>query len=109
MSKRLNEISIACVRDCSGNPFCLFLAKRLERKARPPEVKMLPAKFWHFLLQGDTPKKLFVIYFYNGILPCFFLGSLSTLFSSILNALINFKRVSFGSITSSIKPRSAAR
>ncbi len=23
------------VRDCSGNPFCLPLAKRLQRKARP--------------------------------------------------------------------------
>ncbi|HAZ24673.1 MAG TPA: hypothetical protein DCY95_08600, partial [Algoriphagus sp.] len=34
--------------------------------------------------------------YYNGIFPCFFLGSLSTLFSSILNALINLVRVSDG-------------
>jgi hypothetical protein len=39
--------------------------------------------------------------------PCFF-GKLATLFSSILNALISFFRVSSGKITSSINPLSAA-
>ena len=46
---------------------------------------------------------------YNGIFPCFFRGLLSTLFSSMANALISFRLVSLGSITSSTKPLSAAR
>jgi hypothetical protein len=46
---------------------------------------------------------------YNGIFPCFFLGSFATLFSSMANALMSLARVYFGSITSSTNPRSAAR
>ena len=38
---------------------------------------------------------------YNGIFPCFFFGSLSTLLRSIRRAWITFKRVSLGRITSS--------
>ena len=39
---------------------------------------------------------------YNGIFPCFFLGSLATLFSSILKAFINLSLVWSGKITSSM-------
>ena len=49
------------------------------------------------------------VFYYNGMFPCFLRGLLTTLFSSILNALINLARVSAGSMTSSINPRSAAR
>ena len=45
----------------------------------------------------------------RGILPCFLLGMVSTLFSSILYAFISLVRVSSGRITSSMKPRAAAR
>ena len=38
---------------------------------------------------------------YKGIFPCFFLGNFAALFSNILNARINFSRVSSGLITSS--------
>ena len=38
------------------------------------------------------------------MLPCFFFGKVSTLFSSILNALISFFLVSVGTITSSTYP-----
>lgn len=46
---------------------------------------------------------------HNGTFPCFLLGLATALFSSIAKALINFRRVSCGWITSSIKPRAAAR
>ena len=45
---------------------------------------------------------------HNGMLPCFFRGSLSTLFSSMRRAWINLMRVSLGRTTSSMKPRAAA-
>jgi hypothetical protein len=47
-------------------------------------------------------------FIYKGIFPCFRLGVDTSLFSNIANAFINFLRVSFGKITSSIKPLCAA-
>ena len=46
--------------------------------------------------------------FHRGILPCFLRGIVSTLFSSMRSARITCGRVSRGSITSSMYPRSAA-
>ena len=48
----------------------------------------------------NNPATRFLI-IYNGMLPCFFLGKCATLFLRISNALINFLRVTAGSITSS--------
>lgn len=45
---------------------------------------------------------------YSGMFPCFLRGMVSTLFANIRSARITFGRVSRGSITSSINPRSAA-
>ena len=45
---------------------------------------------------------------YKGMFPCLRFGVTLILFSSILNAFINFRRVSCGIITSSTKPRWAA-
>jgi hypothetical protein len=53
-------------------------------------------------------KKSEVTNIYKGMLPCFFLGELSTLFLSIRKARMILGRVSCGSITSSMNPRSAA-
>ena len=44
----------------------------------------------------------------DGILPCFFGGFVSRLFQAATSARISFGRVWAGSITSSMKPRSAA-
>src|SRR3954447_7846784 len=45
---------------------------------------------------------------YSGMLPCFFGGFLSRLFSRFFNAVISLRRVSRGRMTSSTKPRDAA-
>mgnify|MGYP001803617375 CR=1 FL=1 len=47
--------------------------------------------------------------FYKGMFPCFFFGKFSTLFSNMAKALINFRRAVLGWMTSSMKPRCAAR
>lgn len=44
----------------------------------------------------------------SGMLPCFRGGFVSRLFFSSERARISFGRVNFGSMTSSMKPRSAA-
>ena len=46
--------------------------------------------------------------FHSGMLPCFFGGFVSRLVSSIRSAVISFLRVYFGSMISSMNPRSAA-
>src|SRR5262245_28932017 len=47
-------------------------------------------------------------FFQSGMLPCLRGGLASRLFSNSFNARISFWRVNLGSITSSMKPRSAA-
>src|SRR5215813_3229154 len=54
------------------------------------------------------PRSSILEVYYSGILPCFRGGLVSRLFSNSFNARISFWRVNLGSITSSMKPRSAA-
>ena len=44
----------------------------------------------------------------SGMLPCFLVGFLSRLVSSVESAAMSFARVCLGRITSSTKPREAA-
>ena len=46
---------------------------------------------------------------YSGTFPCFLFGLATALFSSMAKALMSLRRVSRGWITSSMKPRAAAR
>ena len=51
--------------------------------------------------------KIFIMMDYKGILPCFFGGNISLLFSNIFNELMIVWRVSSGRIKSSMYPFSA--
>ena len=58
-------------------------------------------------LSADPGALLKAAGIYKGMLPCFLGGLLSVLFWSISSARMIFRRVSRGSMTSSMKPREA--
>lgn len=74
------------LRDEAANP------RRTRRRRRPIRRARAPHGARH----------------YNGMLPCFFGGFESRLFSSIANAVISFRLVKRGSMISSMYPLSAA-
>jgi len=85
-----------------GKPNCKYVCSSSDTMQKA--IKILPKKktLNTFLKNGFKSRN------YNGILPCFFLGNLLTLFFSMSNVRINFIRVSSGFIISSINPRAAA-
>jgi len=91
----------------SAENLCVSCLIYLERKDAAT-IKLLSGKKATFFPKLKHKDKLAQRKAYKGIFPCFFLGRFATLFSSIAKALMSFLRVSLGSITSSIYPRSAA-
>jgi hypothetical protein len=86
---------------------CAFAGNFLVRTVSAGKgSKKFPAKAQR--RKGSDTHIAFRLISYSGIFPCFLGGLVSRLFSSSDKARMSFGRVSEGSITSSMKPRSAA-
>ena len=69
----------------------ILLNRRIESSLKL-DLSELP-KGIYFVKAGNSVQKIMKFYTYKGMLPCFFCGNLSTLFSNIEKALSNFSRL----------------